>query len=210
LYRISEAETRKEMIHPQKPIHYPIKSHAMNNSVSSLQKAIRSTWSGTPGEKARRYIGKFYALERIGERISGKVEGNHGTYTVSIQVDGSRVSSTCGCYIGKHGNCHHCDALARTFFQNPAAFVEVISKDKANLSTLNDLPDYMKTTTLETLLSELKAKGITQKAFAESIGMNPRHLGAVKSSELRNHYFNELGAIKLACLWMLDHISKKD
>jgi len=34
-------------------------------------------------------------------------------------------------------------------------------------------------------------------------------LGAVKSSERRNHFFNELGAIKLACLWMLDHIDKK-
>jgi hypothetical protein len=49
----------------------------------------------------------------------------------------------------------------------------------------------------------------TQKEFAESIGMNSRHLGAVKSSELRNHYFNELGANKLACLWMLEHLEKK-
>jgi hypothetical protein len=44
---------------------------------------------------------------------------------------------------------------------------------------------------------------------AESIGMNPRHLSAVKSAEQRDHLFNELGAIKLACLWMLDHIDKK-
>jgi hypothetical protein len=28
----------------------------MTDSDSTLQKAIRSTWSGTPGEKARRYI----------------------------------------------------------------------------------------------------------------------------------------------------------
>jgi hypothetical protein len=182
----------------------------MKNFDLSLQKMIRSTWSGTPGEKARHYLGKFYALERIGERITGKVEGNHGTYSVSIQVDGGRVSSTCGCYIGKHGYCHHCEALAHTFLQSPSDFVEVISKDTAELSALDDLPNYLKTTTLETLLSELKAKGITQKAFAESIGMNPRHLGAVKSSEQRNHYFNELGAIKLACLWVLDHIRKQD
>jgi len=55
-------------------------------------------------------------------------------------------------------------------------------------------------------LAELKAKGISQAAFAETIGMNPRHLGAVKSSKKRNHFFNELGAIKLACLWMLEHV----
>jgi uncharacterized Zn finger protein len=182
----------------------------MIESTSPLQQAIHSTWSKAPGEKARRYIGQFYALERIGDRITGKVEGNHGTYTVSIWLEGGRVSSACACYIGKHGFCHHCEALAHTFFQNPEVFVEVASKDKADLSALGDLPDYIKTTTLESLLAELKAKGITQKAFAESISMNPRHLAAVKSGELRNHYFNELGAIKLACLWMLDHIRKQE
>jgi transcriptional regulator with XRE-family HTH domain len=57
---------------------------------------------------------------------------------------------------------------------------------------------------LDTLLQELKAQGITQTAFAESIGMNPRHLSAIKSSELRNRFFNELGATKLACLWVIE------
>ena len=63
--------------------------------------------------------------------------------------------------------------------------------------------------TLETLLAELKANGITQSAFAASIGMNTRHLSAVKSSELRNHFFHELGATKLACLWVFEHIKQK-
>jgi len=49
---------------------------------------------------------------------------------------------------------------------------------------------------------------ITQKALAEGMGMNPRHLTAIKSSELRNRYFNELGATKLACLWVLEHCKK--
>jgi len=181
----------------------------MSGPENSFHNLLRSQWPGPPGEKARRYVGKFFACERIGDRITGKVEGNHGTYTVSIWVDAGRVSSTCGCYIGKHGYCHHCAALAYTFLQAPAVFKEVISKDKADLSSLGDLPDYLKSTTLDALLSELKAKCISQKAFAESIGMNPRHLGAVKSSERRNHFFNELGAIKLACLWMLEHLSKE-
>jgi uncharacterized Zn finger protein len=182
----------------------------MATTDTSTQNALRSTWSKAPGEKARRYIGKFFALERIGNRLTGKVEGNYGTYTVSIQVDGGRVAaSACGCYIGKGGFCHHCEALAHTFLQNPAAFVEVTSKDRVELHRPDDLQDYLKTTTLETLLAELKAKGITQKAFAESIGMSPRHLGAVKSSEQRNHFFNELGAIKLACLWALEHLEEE-
>jgi hypothetical protein len=183
----------------------------MNTSESenSFRKLLSVQWPGPPGEKARRYVGQFFACERVGDRIVGKVEGNHGTYTVSIWIDRGSVSSACGCYIGKHGYCHHCAALAYTFLQKPEAFKEVISKNKADLSGLGDLPNYLKSTTLDALLSELKAKGISHKAFAESIGMNPSHLVAVKSSERRNHFFNELGAIKLACLWMLEHLGKE-
>ena len=35
--------------------------------------------------------------------------------------------------------------------------------------------------------------------------MNTRHLATIKSSELRHHYFHELGATKLACVWVLEH-----
>ena len=73
---------------------------------------------------------------------------------------------------------------------------------------LTDVRAYLDSVTLDALLTQLKAKGITQKAFAEQIGMNTRHLSVIKASELRNHYFNELGATKLACLWMLDHLGK--
>jgi hypothetical protein len=67
---------------------------------------------------------------------------------------------------------------------------------------------HLQSVTLEVLLTQLKDQGITQKAFAEQIGMHTRHLAAMKSSELRHHYFNELGATKLACLWMLEHCGK--
>jgi len=55
------------------------------------------------------------------------------------------------------------------------------------------------------LLGRLKEKGITQKTFAASIGMSTQHLSAVKSSELNNRFYHELGATKLACLWILEH-----
>ena len=182
----------------------------MASDNTTLQDILRSRWSKPPGEKARRYVGKFYGLEKIGDRITGKVEGNHGAYTVSIWVTDNLLVSTCGCYIGKHGYCHHCEALAHTYLQNPGAFVVVTAKERGALGLLNEVYDYLKTTTLEKLLAELKAKGISQKVFAESIGMSTRHLTAVKSGEQRNHFYHELGAIKLACLWVLEHIAKKE
>jgi hypothetical protein len=52
----------------------------------------------------------------------------------------------------------------------------------------------------------MRAKGITQKAFCAAVGMSTQHLSAVKSSELRNRRFHELGATKLAVLWVLDNL----
>ena len=87
-------------------------------------------------------------------------------------------------------------------------FKAVKSKQVKDVHDLTDVRAYLDSVTLDALLTQLKAKGITQKAFAEQIGMNTRHLAAIKSSELRNHYFNELGATKLACLWMLEYLGK--
>lgn len=176
--------------------------------IETLQTAICSHWSAAPSDKARRYVGTFIQSTRVGSKIVAKVEGNHGTYVVSIDASSGRVSSACSCYIGKGGFCHHCEALARTFLRNPGAFQEIQPTEREAIRSLADVQAYLQGMTLETLLAELKANGITQTAFAASIGMSTRHLSAVKSSELRNHFFNELGATKLACLWVLEHIKQ--
>ena len=82
------------------------------------------------------------------------------------------------------------------------------TKQAKDVHQLTDIRAYLDGVTLDALLTQLKTKGMTQKAFAEQIGMNTRHLAAMKASELRHHYFNELGATKLACLWVLEHLGK--
>jgi uncharacterized Zn finger protein len=173
-----------------------------------LQRAIKRQWSRVPSQKAKPYVKAFFAAVRTDTKITAKVVGNHGTYTVSIQFNNHSLTSACSCYIGKHGSCHHCEALAITFVQDPTLFTVVTPKQRKNVRDLTDVQAYLQSVTLEGLLTQLKEKGITQKAFAEQIGMNTRHLTAIKSSELRHHYFNELGATKLACLWVLEHLGK--
>jgi uncharacterized Zn finger protein len=173
-----------------------------------LQMAIRRQWSHGPSPKAQPYVQAFFATVRSGTKITAKVVGNHGTYTVSIQLGTQGLTSACSCYIGKHGYCHHCEALAITFVQDPSLFKVVTPTQRKDVRKLTDVQVYLQSVTLEVLLAQLKDKGITQKAFAEQIGMNTRHLTAIKSSELRHHYFNELGATKLACLWVLEHLGK--
>lgn len=177
-----------------------------NSDVDILTKSIQKHWSLPVGDKAKAYVGQFSNRIRIGAKIVAKVVGNHGTYTVSIQANPEfAVVSACSCYIGKGGYCHHCAALAKTFLNAPESFVEKVTKKLGDVKGLNDVAAYLESVTLESLILRLKEKGITQKAFAESIGMSTQHLSAVKSSELKNRFFHELGATKLACLWVLEH-----
>jgi uncharacterized Zn finger protein len=179
-----------------------------DTELDQLHMAIKRQWHRVPSKKAQPYVNAFSARVRSGTKITAKVVGNHGTYTVSIQLDPQGLTSACSCYIGKHGSCHHCEALAITFVQDPSLFQVVTPKQRKDVRDLTDVQAYLQSVTLEALLSQLRDKGITQKAFAEQIGMNTRHLTAIKSSELRHHYFNELGATKLACLWVLEHLGK--
>lgn len=165
----------------------------------------QTRWPKTPGAKAKRYVGRFFDAKRTGAAISARVDGNHGTYTVSIRADDG-LSAACSCYIGKQGYCHHCHALALTFLADPAAFTLIETKALEEVESLADLKAYLDTHTLEDLLKEMRERGITQKAFAEAVGMNPRHLTAVRGSELRNRTYNELGAVKLAVLWTIEHL----
>ena len=136
--------------------------------------------------------------------------GNHGTYTATVQLDPQGLTSACSCYIGKHGYCHHCEALALTFLSDPGQFKVVTPTQRKDVRTLTDVQAYLQSVTLEALLAQLKDKGITQKAFVEQIGMHTRHLAAIKSSELRHHYFHELGVTKLACVGCWSILGKRN
>lgn len=180
-------------------------SSTAQTEVDELKCVIEARWPYASHPKAQRYVGEFFERTRTENKLAAKVNGNHGVYLVSIEVKEQGTRSACSCYIGKGGGCHHCQALARTFLNNPESFTAVEKKARRKIATPEDVADYLRGTTLEELLKDLKAAGIEQKDFAESIGMNPRHLSSIKSSELRNRYYNELGATKLACLWMIEH-----
>jgi len=178
----------------------------MNKDIVALQTTIKKRWGAATGPKVQRYVGKFWNRSRRGQRITGVVRGNHGDYTVSIDAGQEVLDSACSCYIGKHGGCHHCAALGLTFLAEPDTFVEEEEVAITAVSDLDTLQAYLNSVTLDELVKQMRAKGITQKAFCAAVGMSTQHLSAVKSSELRNRRFHELGATKLAVLWVLDNL----
>ena len=170
---------------------------------------IRSGWPRSAGDKAKPYVGQFFDRVRTDNKITAKVEGNHGIYRVSIKVKDNETDSACSCYIGRDGYCHHCHALALTFIKDPESFTIIRKKKLTSVRTLEQLETYLKQTKLDTLLEDMRSRGITNKEFAERIGMNPRHLSSINSCEKRNMIYHELGATKLACLWVIEHLAKK-
>ena len=182
-----------------------------DQDVTILHNAIQKRWppqAHADSPKVKRYVGKFWDRKRMEKRITAVVKGNHGDYTISIEAQEGGMWSTCSCYKGKHGYCHHCAALGQTFLTEPESFVVIEKVEKTAVTGLDSLQAYLNSVTLDDLTKQMRAKGITQKAFCEAIGMNPQHLTVVKSSERRNRHFHELGAIKLAVLWALEHLGE--
>jgi uncharacterized Zn finger protein len=178
--------------------------------LEDLKQAIQGRWSAKPSDKARKYIGKFIDMTRIALKITAKVHGNYGKYNVAIQVENHKIRAACSCYVGADGHCHHCEALAHTFIQEEETFQELQPITQQGIDDLFDIRSFLQKTTLDSLLKELKSHGISQKDFAESIGMSTQHLSSVKSCELKQRHYHELGATKLACLWILDRLTPKN
>ena len=93
-----------------------------DTDLEQLYTAIKRHGSRGPSQKATPYVNAFTARVWSGTKITAQVVGNHGTYTVSIQLGTQGLTSACSCYIGKHGYCHHCEALAHTFVHDPRLF----------------------------------------------------------------------------------------
>ena len=104
-----------------------------------LQSAIQRRWSGNPSVKARRYIESFFNRTRTATKIAAQVEGNHGIYTVSIQVEDHGLSAACSCYIGKEGFCHHCEALAFAFLRGDHDFKVIEAKKSSDIHAIEDV-----------------------------------------------------------------------
>ena len=179
-----------------------------DTNLEIIKAAIKQRWPNEQASpKAQPYLNQFYDCKRLGSKITAKVEGNYGTYTVTIEAGEEVLSSACSCYIGAGGYCHHCEAFALTFLRDVHRFEEIARQTLEQVEDLVGLRIYLEQTTLSSLLEELRRHGVTQKAFAECIGMSSRHVSSMKSSELRNRYHRELGTAKLACLWILDHLA---
>lgn len=62
-----------------------------------------------------------------------------------------------------------------SLLQNTAKFKELKQRKLEEVGELAEIVEYLRSVTLDELIQELKRAGITQKAFAESIGMSSQN-----------------------------------
>jgi hypothetical protein len=77
------------------------------------------------------------------------------------------------------------------------------SKIPSHFASLDAVEQYLEGVTLEERFDECRQRGITQKRLAGMFRLPPNFLSVVKRSGRIGHYFNFIGACKLACLYVL-------
>ena len=158
------------------------------SEISALQTAIRAQWRAAPSEKAKRYMGQFFETTRSDRRSPARCMATMAPTSCPSSPQRTACRPAVAAISAKAAFATIAKRWRTRSSESPQIFREVQPTAREAIRSLADLQAYLQGVTLETLLAELKANGITQTAFAASIGMNTRHLSAVKSSELRNHF----------------------
>jgi uncharacterized Zn finger protein len=66
--------------------------------------------------------------------------------------------------------CKHAAALGLTYLREPASFREMAASDRSEFRALASVSRLLEGTSLEKLIAQLRARGITQKRLAEILG----------------------------------------
>jgi uncharacterized Zn finger protein len=76
--------------------------------------------------RAQPYVREFTHRLRSGPSIVGRVAGPHGSYTVSLGIEGSALTPDCSC-TSDAGFCKHVIALGLTYIEEPQTFYDLRS-----------------------------------------------------------------------------------
>jgi hypothetical protein len=101
-------------------------------------------------------------------------------------------------------DCKHAAALGLTYLRDPGSFKALATADRTEVRALADVVRFLKGTSLEDLVSELQARGITQKQLVDILGINGGLFYSAKRLEKRGRRYGFLNACKLACAYLLD------
>jgi hypothetical protein len=154
-------------------------------------------------------VGTFESPEVASREIRGDVTGNYGTYTAILRRVGNGLECACSCPAADDMDCKHAAALGLTYLREPDAFKEIPTANRTEVRALADVSKFLKGTSLDALVEELRARGIAQKQAVEILGINSELFGSAKRLEKRGRRYGFLNACKLACAYLLDVVEQE-
>lgn len=173
------------------------------------EKELRNSFDPKTWGRAQDYVGAFENPEATSREIRGNVTGNYGTYTAILRRIGDSLEFACSCPAADDMDCKHAAALGLTYLRDPGVFQEMAKADRAEVRAVADVSKFLKGSTLERLVEELRARGITQKQVIEILGINSGLFGSAKRLEERGRRYGFLNACKLACAYLLEVIERE-
>ncbi|MBI2191994.1 MAG: hypothetical protein HYU36_08425 [Planctomycetes bacterium] len=106
-------------------------------------------------------------------------------------------------------DCKHAAALGLTYLHDPGSFKDIPKTNRTEVRALADVSKFLKGTSLDALVEELRARGITQKQVVEILGINSGLFGSAKRLEKRGRRYGFLNACKLACAYLLEVVEQE-
>jgi uncharacterized Zn finger protein len=154
-------------------------------------------------QRAENYVGKFIDCSVEGSLLKGTIKGNHGAYITTLQIDSDPIKFSCECSNSKEVFCKHAAALGLTYIYTPWVFASSRKLDRKSITTFDDIKFYIKTTTLKSLLDDVRGKNISSSQVAELAGVSIQQLSSIVKEDLngKNHVLTD--PLKIACLYLL-------
>lgn len=173
------------------------------------EKELRDTFASKTWERAQDYVGSFFGTEASHREIRGEVTGNYGTYSTVLRRVGDALECACSCPAAEDMDCKHAAALGLTYLRDPGSFKDQAAADRTEVRALVDVSKFLKGTSLEDLVADLRDRGIPQKQIVEILGINSGLFGSAKRLEKRGRRYGFLNACKLACAYLLGVVERQ-
>lgn len=155
-------------------------------------------------QRAENYVGKFVDCSLDENLLKGTIKGNHGAYTTTLALECNPLNFSCDCNNSKEDFCKHAAALGMTYIYTPWVFATKKKLERKNISTFDDIKFYIKTTTLKSLLDEVRAKNISSSQVADLAGISIQQLSSIVKEDQSGKTHVLTDPLKLTCLYLLN------
>jgi hypothetical protein len=100
--------------------------------------------------------------------------------------------------------CKHAAALGLTYIYTPWVFESNKKIEREEITSIEELQFYLRTTKLKTLLDDLRKCCLGVAQLSELTGISVQQISAIVKDDLNGKYHTLTDPLKLACLFLIE------